>query len=289
MKIFIRTMLILFLMAGCGGHQPYEQFSEADLIYHSNDRQLVDSLLEQFKEERKSAPGDLMLKVAQALIDTPYEAHTLENGKAEKMVVNLRGVDCTTYVETCLALTKTIQSKRPSFETFAGHLQTIRYRSGVRDGYLSRLHYFSDWIFDNHQRGNVEDVSRSIAHILYPNLVNFMSTHPQSYQVLRDHPELIEELETQETAISERMAWYIPKNQLSQWEKSLQDGDIVAITTMIAGLDVTHTGLVVWIEGRVHLLHASSVDMKVVISPNTLEEYLNAGRNIAGIMVARPL
>ncbi len=289
MKIFFRTMLVLFLMASCGGHHPYSQFSESDVSYHADDRLLVESLLEQFKEERKGASGEIMLKVAQALLETPYVAHTLENGKDEQLVVNLRGVDCTTYVETALALTKTIQSKQPSFETFAGHLQNIRYRSGERNGYLSRLHYFSDWIFDNHQRGNVEDVSRSIAHILYPNLVNFMSTHPQSYQVLRDFPELIEELEVQEAAISERMAWYIPKNQLLELEDSLKDGDIVAITTMIGGLDVTHTGLVIWKEGRAHLLHASSVDMKVVVSPNTLGEYLDSGRNISGIMVARPL
>lgn len=288
MKIIIRISLLILLLSGCGGHQPYAVMPEDELIFTEVDKIEVSALLEKFKDDRKLSPGDLMLKIGLELLDTPYEAHTLENGKEERMVVNLRGVDCTTYVENVLALVKTVQSRQPSFDTFVGYLQNIRYRGGERNEYLSRLHYFSEWIYDNHQRGNVEDVSRSIAHILYPNVVNFMSRHPNSYQVLRDAPELITALELQEAALSEKMAWYIPRDQLADFEQSLKDGDIVALTTAISGLDVTHTGLVYFIEGTAHLLHASSVEMKVVVSDETLDAYLARGRNTTGIMVARP-
>jgi hypothetical protein len=120
-------------------------------------------------------------------------------------------------------------------------------------------------------------------------MVNFMSTHPASYQVLNKHPELVEELRQIEKAISERKVWFIPKNKIAEFEDQFKDGDIVAITTNIDGLDVTHVGLVFWRDGRVRLLHASSKDMKVVITNETLEEYLQGSKSATGIMISRPL
>ena len=87
--------------------------------------------------------------------------------------------------------------------------------------------------------------------------------------------------------ISERMAWYIPKKNLREYENKLKDGDIVAITTHIDGLDVMHVGFVVWINNRVRLLHASSREEKVIISEETLEDYLQSNKSATGIMVAR--
>jgi hypothetical protein len=262
---------------------------DEDIIFIPKDREIAESIINRFTDERENDISELMIKVASSFLGTPYVAHTLETGADEKMVINLRELDCTTYAENVLALVRTIKSNEHCFNRFVNELERIRYRDGTRNGYLSRLHYFSDWIYDNVIKKHVRDISGEIAHSLYPNKVNFMSTHPASYQVLNNNPELVEGLKQIEITISERMAWYIPKNKIAEFEDQFKDGDIVAITTNIEGLDVTHVGLVFWRDGRVRLLHASSKEMEVVLTSETLEEYLQGSRSATGIIIARPL
>ena len=45
---------------------------------------------------------------------------------------------------------------------FIKNLETIRYRNGVLDGYPSRLHYFTDWIRNNEQKGLVRDITSEL-------------------------------------------------------------------------------------------------------------------------------
>ena len=68
---------------------------------------------------------------------------------------------------------------------------------------------------------------------------------------------------------------YIPKTSLnvSSEELNIKNGDIIAITTNIKGLDVVHTGFACWVDGKLHLLHASSVMKKVILDSQTLFEY----------------
>ncbi len=82
-----------------------------------------------------------MVKLGTYFQGTPYVGHTLEAEGEEQLVINLREMDCTTLVENCLALAKTIQNGRPDFSRFASRLKNIRYHSGIINGYPSRLHY----------------------------------------------------------------------------------------------------------------------------------------------------
>lgn len=287
-KIATCIWLLIFLVA-CLSQSSIVAGIKDSMIFQPQDKDIVERVITMFSGERNLETGDLMIKIAKSMMGTPYVAHTLETGVSEDMVVNLREMDCTTFAENVLALTRTIKSENPDFDKFVSDLGQIRYRDGKRNGYLSRLHYFSDWIFDNNQKRTVQDVSAEIAQVLYPNKVDFMSKHPDSYQVLKSNPDLIQQLRLQEEIVSERVAWYIPKDRISEFENQLRDGDIVALTTSISGLDVTHVGLVVWENDHARLLHASSKEMKVVISEESLEEYLTNSRSVTGIMVARPL
>jgi hypothetical protein len=67
------------------------------------------------------------------------------------------------------------------------------------------------------------------------------------------------------------------------------DGDIVGITTGIEGLDISHVGVLVRKAGRIHIIHASSKAEKIIVSEETLEEYLLTNKSATGIMVARPI
>jgi hypothetical protein len=72
-----------------------------------------------------------------------------------------------------------------------------------------------------------------------------------------------------------------------RFEDGIRDGDIIAITTNRVGLDVQHAGLATRVKNRIHLLHASSKEGKVVVSQKTLYRYLMQSQIRSGIIVAR--
>ena len=83
------------------------------------------------------------------------------------------------------------------------------------------------------------------------------------------------------------MVAYNPKEKLnlSPDELKIKDGDILAITTNIKGLDVVHVGFAFWREGKLHLLHASSIAKKVIDDPQPLYEYSRNKKAHMGIRV----
>lgn len=279
MKHLQLVLLSLFLLG--------TKSSNSQIKYEQEDQEILKIFLDELKNEKDKSVAELVVSAGMLFLETPYLAHTLET-EPEQLVVNLRELDCTTFAENCLAIARIIKSDNLTFEEFAKELTTIRYHNGKIDGYPSRLHYFSDWIFDNDKKRLVRDVSKEIGNISYPNSLNFMSTHPDSYQQLKNNTSFVAQLAQQEKEISARQMFYIPKEKLGEFESKLKDGDIVGITTSVAGLDITHVGIVVIKNKKVHLMHASSKAEKVIISENTLHEYLLGRKSATGIMVARP-
>jgi hypothetical protein len=252
------------------------------------DRRILKKLI-RFLHKGKTSPkfpGDLVLKIGEFFIGTPYLAGTLETKEAESLVVNLRKFDCVTFVENVVAITWFLRSRERSFESFQRVLQKIRYRRGRLQGYHSRLHYFSEWICDNQKKGILKDVTRKIGGRPFRKAINFMTTHPDLYPLLKNAANL-RSMKSGEERISRRSLFFIPKKDLGHFEDRIWDGDLIAITTNREGLDVQHVGLAATVKNRIHLLHASSGEGRVVLSQNTVYRYLMQSRSRAGIMVAR--
>ena len=73
-------------------------------------------------------------------------------------------------------------------------------------------------------------------------------------------------------------------------ENQIEDGDLLAFTSTVEGLDVNHVGIAVRMDdGRIHVLHAPNVGYKVHISDKPLPEYVMGIKKDSGIIVARPL
>lgn len=261
---------------------------EQSLLCSIADREQTEKMITAFADKSPTPAAELVAAIGKNFLGIPYRGQTLENGKEEKLVINLRQMDCTTFAENCLALAQTIRSGHAGFERFTHELEKIRYREGKRAGYLSRLHYFSDWIADNQRKGLVSQPA-TVFGVNYPVKVFFMSTHPQSYPVLKENPELVPELAQLEKAISKTAHSYVKKEDLPAVEDKLAEGDIIGLTTSIPGLDVTHVGILVKKDGKLHLLHASSSLEKVVISQEPLTELITKSKSWTGIMIARPL
>ena len=236
----------------------------------------------------KLAIGDAIVETGKSFIGTDYEAGTLDRDMKEMLVVNLTGLDCVTFVENSLVFARCIKSGKTSFDDYKSELQKIRYRNGTINGYSSRLHYFCDWIYDNQLKGIVKDITHDCGGILYEKKINFMSANPKLYKQLSDTNELQKITET-ENEINSRKLYYIPRKDIPAIYDYLRNGDIIATTTSIKGLDVSHTGLVVKQNGSTYFLHASSRHKQVVISENELAEYIGEDSKRTGIMVARAL
>lgn len=230
--------------------------------------------------------GDVMAGIGISFIGTPYVAHTLEVPGPEHLVVNLQGLDCTTFVENVLALSRCVKLKQTSFEAFTKQLQLIRYRSGIIRGYPSRLHYFIDWVGDNEKKGIVRDVTRELGGVPLEKSIDFMSTHPKSYSQLSSKS-VLDSIRVAEQRLSSAEHFYIPKAQVAEVQSKLQSGDIIGLATSISGIDVTHIGLVAVKDGTPYYLHAPLSGGAVQLSKNSLAEYL-AGGKATGIIVARP-
>ena len=233
--------------------------------------------------------GKTIVAVGKTFLGTPYVAKTLEIGTKESLVINLQGLDCTTYIENVLAFSLLLNDEKSDFENFTKKLETIRYKNGKLEGYTSRLHYFSEWIADNQTKGLVNNITAEIGGSIVVKKIDFMSTHRQLYPFLKDDDENLKKIQASENYLNSQELCILSQDQIRANEHLIKSGDIIALTTSIKGLDITHTGIATREkDGRIHLLHASTVG-KVVVSKLPLVDYLKKIKHNTGIMVARPL
>ncbi|WP_373496553.1 N-acetylmuramoyl-L-alanine amidase-like domain-containing protein [Aquiflexum sp.] len=263
---------------------------KSQTVCTAESRERLDAFLGKISEMdlyQKSA-NELIIEMGKWFLNTPYVEKTLELPGEENLVINLTGLDCTTYLETVVTLTRLAKQGEYTFEDFERELGFLRYQDGERKGYPSRLHYFSDWIFQNEQKGILKDVTKEIGGKVYANNPTFMTSNPQYYAQL-GNPENVNRLKVSEADISKRTYHYIPKEEVANHEQKIKPGDLIAITTSMQNLDIVHVGFAIEKNGRIHLLHAGTKNMKVEISEMPLHDYLKGNKSQSGIMVARLL
>jgi len=232
--------------------------------------------------------GDIITSVGKSFLGTDYVAHTLEKGDTEQLVINLTGLDCTTFLENALVFSRLIKEGKTTFKDYENELEKIRYRDGKLDQYPSRLHYFSDWIYNNTHKGIVKDVTKEIGGEPIKFDVGFMSENPKFYVQLKDNPNFIPIIKKQEEAINKREYYYIPKDKVADIEGKIHNGDLIAITTNLKGLDIGHVGIAIKMDdGRIHFLHAPIVGSKVQITSMPLPDYLAKVKKHTGIIILR--
>ncbi len=230
----------------------------------------------------------IIVEVGKSFLGDPYKAHTIEQNGEEQLVINLREFDCTTFLENVLALSRCIKNEKTTFEDFENELKNIRYRNGKIDKYPSRLHYFSDWIFNNEQKGIVKDITKELGGEKIQFSLNFMSTHPELYSKLKENPDIIPIIKKQEEEINKRTYYYIPKEKVKEIENKIEPGDLIAFTTNVKGLDIGHVGIAVKSgDNRIHILHAPIPNTDVQITELPLSEYVNKVKHDTGIIVLK--
>jgi hypothetical protein len=232
--------------------------------------------------------GALSGRIGLELAGTPYMASTLEVDGPEACVLNLQGLDCVTFYESCLGLARCIRRGRASIAGLRHEITRMRYRDGRIDGYGSRLHYTTDWFHDNEKRGLVKLIAKDLpGSVPFSKKIDFMSTHPASYRQLKWDSAMVARIAEVERQMASRALYYVPVDKVAEAEPHLQTGDIVGIATSVAGLDCSHTGLCYRDGDTLRFLHASSKAMKVILD-RRLSDYLKTGPKNTGVMIARP-
>lgn len=253
------------------------------------DRRIFEEKLALARAERlDTLPiGTMMVRIGESFLGTKYTPATLEE-EPEHLVINLEELDCVTYVENVLALARIIRAGTPTWGEYVQELKRIRYRGGNLDGYASRLHYFSEWIADNARLGLMRNVTRDLGGIPLTEQIDFMTTHRESYRQLADSA-IFGQIQRMEDRLNGEARWWIPESQLPGVMSRLENGDIIAATSSIDGLDVAHTGLAVVREDGVYLMHAPLVGEEVQLSETPIDQRIQRIEGQDGIMVARPL
>ncbi len=259
-----------------------------DMRFHCADDTLkINQLLDKGAHSDKLTPNALVEFYARELMGTPYVAGTLE-GEREWLTINIDQLDCTTFVETLYALTRTTLDGRTSWRDYARNLESVRYRDGEMGDYSSRLHYISDWIVNNTHRGNLREVTAEIDGARYEvKTLDYMSKHRDSYKQLADSA-MWAKVKNFEIGYRMHRYPYLKKEWLdAKKAKTIKSGDIVALVTKTEGLDVSHMGVIIKEGEKLYLLHASSTDKKVKLEKDELKETLRRNRSWTAIRVIR--
>ena len=213
-------------------------------------------------------PGERIGSLSSHLLGTAYAEATLigDDMTPEIFVINLKGVDCMTFVEYIEAMR--ISS---SFRRLMVNLKRVRYKSGIVD-FHSRNHFFSDWRESN--RDLIEDVTERIggaAAVLVRKKLNEKEDGTSILQGIQ--------------AVTRQIS-YIPSGVIdSGIIKNLRTGDYIGIFSPMQGLDVSHAGIMVRQNETAYLRHASSHPQNRQVIDQDFRNYI-AG--VPGIIVYRP-
>jgi len=248
------------------------------------------------RENWRNLPiGERTIRVAREMIGTPYVNYSLEvHDRIESPVANLTGMDCWTYYENALAISRLLRFKPAPYkpQDMLQMVEIERYRDGVCTGnYLSRMHHLEEVFYDNQRRGYASNITSRIpgAQRLQRE-IREMTVQWKAYRYLRNNPSLIAPMGKIEAQVSKLPVYHIPKSKVRDAEKYLQNGDICAITCKDTSGYTSHVGLIVRLKDRAYFTHATSDRDKgrMVIIDRPITDYVNGGSKHAGIIICRP-
>ncbi len=248
------------------------------------------------RENWRNLPlGERTVRVAREMVGTPYVNYTLEvDDRIESPVANLKAMDCWTYYENALALARMLKFKPGPYkpQDLLHMVEIERYRNGICTGnYLSRMHHLEEVFHDNQRRGYATNITSRIpgAERLRRE-IREMTVQWKAYRYLRSNPALIEPMGRIEAQVSNLPVYHIPRSNVRNAEKYLQNGDICAITTHHTSGYTSHVGLIIRMNDRAYFAHATSDRDKgrMTVIDKPITDYINGGSKHAGIIICRP-
>jgi len=184
----------------------------------------------------------------------------------EVFVINLRGVDCLTFVEYIEAMRLS-----DSFSAFESTLIKVRYKYGIAE-FANRNHFFTDWI--EHNDEFVNDITEDIGGKNAVKVQKMLNEKEDGSYFLAGiqpvHREII----------------YIPSASIDDSVLvNLRTGDYIGIYSPLKGLDASHAGIIIKKDNSLFLRHASSQREYRKVVDQDFEDYLTGK---PGMIILRP-
>ncbi len=286
-------LLFIVLLMACGSNQTTQQVAQAatttQMRFHcDSDTTVINGLLAKGNESGLADANALIEFYARQLLGTPYVAHTLEADE-EVLTINIHELDCLTFIESLYALTRATLNHRYSWRDYAANIENVRYRGGTMGDYSSRIHYISEWIIDNHLRGNLVEVTPDLPHADYMvKNIDYMSKNPSQYRQLKNDTAMVEKIRRHE--LRQHRFPYLKRSWLNDKDvkATLRSGDFISLVTKADGLDVSHNGIIIVDDkGDPYLLDASMSGGKVMLESKPLFKFLERSKNNIGVRVFR--
>jgi hypothetical protein len=201
-------------------------------------------------------------------LNLEYQDSTLigDMNTPEVFVIDLRGVDCFTYIDYVEAMRRSA-----CFSEFKENLKKVRYQLGKVD-FIKRNHFFTDWREFN--PGHIEDVTKQIGNGKTKSIVKRLNKKEGGAYFLPG------------ISPREQEVHYIPCDAIDDdLLGKLRTGDYVGIYTERKGLDVSHTGIIIKKRDEIYLRHASSIKTLRKVVDQDLRKYISKK---PGLVVLRP-
>ncbi|MFX0581239.1 DUF1460 domain-containing protein [Nocardia nepalensis] len=226
----------------------------------------IDELLALRAASPGARKGELIDLLSSRLLGTPYGADMLVGSASqpEQLVIDLRRVDCFTYLDYVEAL-----SRSTDRDQFVANLIETRYTDG-RVEFGQRKHFFSDW--SHTARIAATDITATLSPAAVT-IGKHLNARADGGNYLPGLP------------VVDRDITYIPSSAVDDKViGQLRTGDYIGAYADQPGLDVTHVGIFVMTPTGPVFRNASSLadNDKVVDSP--FADYV---RSTPGIVVLR--
>ncbi len=185
---------------------------------------------------------------------------------SEVLVINLREVDCFTFIECIEAMRLS-----GSYEAFIENVKKVRYRSG-EVAFEKRNHFFTDWREFN--KDLVSDVTSQIG-------AQKTGSISKTLNRKEDGTYFLNGIQPQQREIC-----YIPLEALDESTiNAMKTGDYAGIYSEIQGLDVSHVGIIIRKRDEVFFRHASSDKRLRKVVDQDFIKYIS---DKPGLVVLRP-
>jgi hypothetical protein len=218
-----------------------------------------------------------LTRVGLQFLGKPYRANALSGSNPEELVADLTSFDCVTFIENSLALAHAAGDE----SVYRKSLVHFRY-AGDSVQYEKRYHYFSDAM---RQLGYPLLGTRDMLQ-KFPKSFSFLSNYLASKQPGQINLAL---LRSRENQLAQNEFYYTPNALIDRLLPLLKSGDLVGLVSKNPAIDFLHTGMIYRKDGKVYLLHASQDFKRVMVSQQTLAEYLKTHRQFIGVSAFRPI